>query len=237
MFKTNNTIGPGGTLKAKVMWAPQLWELAVGAHKLAKKGPSHFDQAIVAIVFSAAFLEAFMNELLDNACELSARTRSKKIRMLAVLGQWALDPQKNMGLKTKFELAKIILSGKPYNTGTRPYQDFDGLLRLRNSIVHMDETDEIIATEHSGDTVEEGRILLDSRFASVKRPKAMEWLKSKGISPSDPQEDSLRCLCRPETSEVACEAASAMIRDVLSWRMPQDLEQMVAPYHNLSPVS
>ena len=93
------------------------------------------NDALVAILFSAATLEAFVMELAllaDGDSKLFGRT---DLQALADI----LDETESSraSIRLKFLLAKLILSGKPYEKGSLPYQDFETLFALRDAIVHL----------------------------------------------------------------------------------------------------
>jgi hypothetical protein len=117
-----------------------LYLVAKKAYERTTSAPSDtaFDQdeALVAILFSAATLEAFINEF-----DLFANISSNLLyphAMLRFLAQVLSEIETSRGsVRLKYLLAKSVLSGVPYEKGKKPYQDFDLLFRIRDEIVHM----------------------------------------------------------------------------------------------------
>jgi hypothetical protein len=124
-----------------------LFGMAVKAHQRLKDSVSDTtpDQrdALVAILFSAATLEAYINELTLYANQ--APGVQGPFQMLA--GVLNSIEEGNGSVREKYMLAKIVLSGEPYNKGARPYQDFALLFTIRNAIVHM-QPEHITEDEH-----------------------------------------------------------------------------------------
>jgi hypothetical protein len=64
-------------------------------------------------------------------CPGDSRNRGKALRDALEL----IEEGKGQ-LSLKFQVAKFILSGTSYETGARPYQDFELLLDIRNGLIH-----------------------------------------------------------------------------------------------------
>jgi hypothetical protein len=91
--------------------------------------------AMVCLLFSAATLEAFIMELallLPNDAMLSGVAA-----LQATADAIDLAEDSRGSVQLKFQLAKYVLTGRPYDKGSQPYQDFDALVAIRNAIVHM----------------------------------------------------------------------------------------------------
>ncbi|MGB2984816.1 MAG: hypothetical protein WBE26_02945 [Phycisphaerae bacterium] len=107
--------------------------------------PDQLD-ALTALLFSAATLEAFIMEL-ALLSENGARTcpAPSPVHLLAPILQ---ETEVSHGsVRLKYLLAKAILSGQAYDKGGRPYQDFDLLFTIRDAIVHL-KPDEIKEKPH-----------------------------------------------------------------------------------------
>ncbi len=128
---------------------PGVLMLACGSlHLLAKKAyertltatsertPDQPD-ALSAIILSVVSLEAFVGELVEVVrgliphCPEDSRNRGK-----ALIDALELIQEGKGQLALKFQVAKFILSGTSYETGAKPYQDFDLLLDIRNGLIH-----------------------------------------------------------------------------------------------------
>jgi hypothetical protein len=51
-----------------------------------------------------------------------------------------IEMVENMEIRSKYYLLPLLLWGKTFDRGTRPYQDFEVLIRLRNYLVHYKMT-------------------------------------------------------------------------------------------------
>ncbi len=92
------------------------------------------DDALSAILFSAAALEAWIAEL----GLLTRMTVLPTSPTLAALGQAIEDIENSRGsVRLKYHIAMTLLTGKGYDRGAQPYQDFDLLFSLRDALVHM----------------------------------------------------------------------------------------------------
>lgn len=116
-----------------------LFKIAVSAYERTESSLSDNtggqNDALVAILFSAVALEAFIMDLALIAAADSQLLRRTDLQALANI----LDETESSrgSIRLKFLFAKSILSGKPYEKGSLPYQDFDILFILRDSIIHM----------------------------------------------------------------------------------------------------
>jgi len=94
------------------------------------------NDALVAILFSAATLEAFIAELALHAEGVAVLAGAPPyIRDLANVINEAEDSRGSVRLK--YLLVKSILPGDSYDKGSNPFQDFDLLFLLRDNITHM----------------------------------------------------------------------------------------------------
>ncbi|MGH9509550.1 MAG: hypothetical protein ACRD2M_06420 [Terriglobales bacterium] len=81
-------------------------------------------------------IEAFINELAVIAAIHVAKDGAPG--WLTTLGEVLNEAEEARGsLQSKYQLAMFVVSGKPFERGKAPFQDFDTLLRLRNDIVHL----------------------------------------------------------------------------------------------------
>jgi hypothetical protein len=120
-------------------WA--LHHIAVKSYERTKLAPSDTtpgqDDALVAILFSAASLEAQLMELahIATATEMSRATDSLRLQALSDILE-ELEEAK-ASVQAKYRVARRILLGTGYDKGAHPFQDFQILIRLRNAIVHL----------------------------------------------------------------------------------------------------
>jgi hypothetical protein len=96
--------------------------LRVGGHK----------EALVSVVFAAASMEAFLNE----SVYLAESTRSVQ-PVISTFAQVIGEAEEAKAqIQAKFQLANLILTGRSYDKGSPPYQDFSDLCAVRNSLMH-----------------------------------------------------------------------------------------------------
>ncbi|MFN8669639.1 MAG: hypothetical protein U0164_20795 [Gemmatimonadaceae bacterium] len=108
------------------------------ARDLAREAEKQPLKSIAAIIMSAASVEGFINELLEELqFELHGSSSSKMPRKLRLLARLAgeLD-QRNASVALKLQLYVGCLRTEPWDTGHAMYQDLDLLLKLRNALVH-----------------------------------------------------------------------------------------------------
>ncbi len=82
--------------------------------------------AIDVYILSVTALEAFINEVCFGG---------PKIRMING-APVPRDQIEDLELKKKYYLLPLLLWGKTYERGARPYQDFEMLIRIRNDLIH-----------------------------------------------------------------------------------------------------
>jgi hypothetical protein len=93
--------------------------------------------ALSAIILSVVSLEALIGELVEVVRGLLPHhPKDSRNRGKALIDALELIEEGRGQLALKFQIAKLILSGTPYETGARPYQDFDLLLEIRNGLIH-----------------------------------------------------------------------------------------------------
>jgi hypothetical protein len=102
------------------------------AEKGVRRSKREPDQAIVAVLFSAASVEAFVNDLM----EVSAFTRNdEKSQLLHDVLSEAEDQKASVMMK--LQLTCRILTGTRMDRGSRVFQDVELLFKLRNHLIHM----------------------------------------------------------------------------------------------------
>jgi len=100
------------------------------------KKPGNAEDSLIAIVFSAAAVEAFINDLEELAAGTggSKGTDHPKIRLLADVLSEAEESKASARLK--YFLIGSVLKGEPFKKGAQPWQDLELLLKLRDAVVH-----------------------------------------------------------------------------------------------------
>jgi hypothetical protein len=90
----------------------------------------------VALLFSAFWLEAFVNDLLDSLT-WHAGCGDKLPRRLATLAAVASELEEQRAqLPAKIHIISAVLLGRSFDRSANPYQDFDLLLAIRHRLVH-----------------------------------------------------------------------------------------------------
>lgn len=128
------------------LWAAK--EFAVKAKEIEDQytGNPYFDirhrvYVMNSILSSAAFIEAAINELFQDAAD-DHRTHIESLppMNIAILSDyWQMTEQKNkshIGILDKYQLALRFCGHEPMNKGHNLYQNVDMVIKLRNTIVH-----------------------------------------------------------------------------------------------------
>jgi len=94
--------------------------------------------ALIAIVFAALGVEAFINELAEMA-QRDADMYGPGLGGTATLRDLAttlVEIEDARGpVELKYQMASKILSGRTFDQGAQPFQDFRDLMRLRDALV------------------------------------------------------------------------------------------------------
>lgn len=103
------------------------------ARTACKRAGEARDDTIVAIVFAVAGLESFLNEVLEHL----RRDRTPALQQVKAIVEASDLYERNATLPLKVQLLSAALSGEALDRGAQPYQDFDLLLAIRNTVVHQ----------------------------------------------------------------------------------------------------
>jgi hypothetical protein len=119
--------------------APTLFAIAVDSAKRIAGGPragGHND-ALVSVVFAAASLEAFLGETAYLAAAKSSFRPKPEPPIVSAFAQVMEDAEESrVQIQSKFQLGNLVLTGKTYDKGAAPYQDFSDLIAVRNLLMH-----------------------------------------------------------------------------------------------------
>ena len=161
------------------------------------------EDAIVAVIFSVAAMETFINEIGTLASMSSGNPtyfphEPPSIRILADLLE-EIEGARGGSIRLKFSLARTVLSGgTPYEKGGQLYQDFDLLVSLRNQLIHFKELNEM-------------------QWSETDVPRIVERLRAKNILAEFP--DSIpQPIIYFQTRAVArwaCNTAAAIVQSIL----------------------
>jgi hypothetical protein len=171
--------------------------------------------ALVSIVFSVLTLEAFMNEL----AEFALTSDMEQPPVIDVLAEFLKDSEEsNASLETKFTVGSWILTGKRFERGKQPFQDFALLVRLRNDIVHF----------KANDRFEEG-VPVGKRHANL-----ISKFRDKNILAEDTREDILsswsHLIQTKAAAEWSCKTAARMVMDFYKKLPSGDFRDSIVPY-------
>jgi hypothetical protein len=163
--------------------------------------------ALVAITFSAATLEAFINEAADLAWRMRPVSLPPRAESLTTFGKLAREVETLQGgVQFKYHLASTVFAGHPYDEGRPPFQDFDDLLTLRNRLLHLRPMGEVEPTLR-------GRMV-------VENPPFVERLRGRNITAiAINTETPVPWIDRISTRAAArwaCNSAAEMIRSVVT---------------------
>lgn len=195
-----------------IIYSDHLFKIAKNGYQKASQGDKIYRQndAIVAIVFSALALEAFINELLVIAKmeKLSGSSEDWLDKLIEAIEEPSTDgiSAKKPNGKWKSTWEKFMLAskalGSKFDKKSSPYEDFADLFQLRNCLVHLKPEDLIEPDE-------------DEIYNYVGR-KLIERLQSKGILQQYTSVKSITLLVSTaEAASWACETTSKMVIAIL----------------------
>jgi hypothetical protein len=117
--------------------APTLFSIALDSAKRITGEPrvgGHND-ALISVVFAASSLEAFVNEATYLA-ERKSHSPGEPPTVSAFAQVMDDAEESRASIHSKFQLGNLVLTGKPYQKGKEPYQDFADLIAIRNLLMH-----------------------------------------------------------------------------------------------------
>jgi hypothetical protein len=160
------------------------------------------DDVLTAIVFSVGGAEAFLNEAIELATTVVFMHESDPDKISA-FGEMGKQIEESRGsIELKYQTAKWIFSGKAFNRGASPYQDFALLISVRNAIIHYKLLDKIELTP-SGDM-------------QMNAPAIIGRLESKDVlsdAPLYPHQSWLQRIATPEMATWSCATTAQMVSD------------------------
>jgi hypothetical protein len=188
------------TVITNYLHATYLFGVALRAAK-AKSGRT--GQPVVAIVFCASALEAFINECGRLARIVPTASKQNVVDSFACVMHELEDRRETLAVK--YHLGLLVFRGATWDEGSQPLQDFRLLIAVRNEIVHM-----------KGDTWE-------AKFEPGRRhpertrdqyPKFVRELHSRNLIPTPSKStSSLEQLSNPTVAAWACRTAVAMTQE------------------------
>jgi hypothetical protein len=158
------------------------------------------DNALIAILFSAAALEAWIMDFGHAASQAGS-----KLHAIATMVEEAEEIRGSA--LTKFQWAKLLLDGRGYDKGKAPFQDFALLMDLRNGIVHLKP---------------------ERMFESTsKTMAALQDRKLWALDRTDPMRSRISLISTRAAARWACNVVIDMI-DSIRYSAPADLTPLVS---------
>jgi hypothetical protein len=189
-----------------------LYNIAKGAYERTKSAETDTtrgqNDAAVALLFSAATLEAFIMELALHA--ESGADLCPQPSPLLFLSHVLKETEASRGsIRLKYLLAKSILSGQSYDQGSKPYQDFNLLFNIRDAIVHL-KPEQIKPRTH-------------------KIVAALSSMKLCSHEDPNVQASWLHQITTRAVAQWACNVVRDMVNSIRDC-IPDDAEETVNPY-------
>jgi hypothetical protein len=190
-----------------------LFGIAKQAYERAKAGAKHdrsheSNEPLIAIVFAAAAGEAFINEIGELASQPAGSfpelgPEPGQVQTLAGLLSEVEDARGTTNLK--YLLGKLALSGKTFDKGANPYQDFAILMDLRNSLMHL-----------KFDRIESVKI----NEVRIHYPGVVAKLRSRNVLAQFEDDDNAVAswvfrISTPAVARWGCNATAAMVKDIV----------------------
>jgi hypothetical protein len=163
--------------------------------------------ATIAIIFSAAATEGFINELAELVRGRKQNPNLFRIppNVCAFADAWEEVESSHGSIRLKYLISSQILSGAAFDKGSNPFQDFDLLIKLRDDHMHLKSKDTEL--EKVGDT-----------FVTKPKGKYIHALTDRGLAMQVEEGLSVSWLHRVQTAEMAdwaCQTALNIILKVL----------------------
>ena len=119
----------------RMIEAGLLFGIAIDAIRAIRVDPRKGGQrsALVSIIFSVIALESFINEMAEQAQNMSPTQPAEVGTFAQIMGDADED---HASLDFRVRLAHWIMTGRMMDRGSQPYQDFTLLIWLRNDLVH-----------------------------------------------------------------------------------------------------
>jgi len=177
---------------------------------------------IIAIIFSASALEAFINELGDT--DLYDFLFSKPPESVQAFAAMMKEIEESKGpIRLKYQVARAAFAGQAYNQGTSPFQEFTLLFKLRDEIVHLKAEKKI-------------KFSAEGKITSIQAPGVIERLP-KNILASFNAGDSyswLDLVNTPATARWSCNTASKMVLSILDVLPAGEFKEQVTSFYKVS---
>ncbi len=191
------------------------------AHNAAVGSTVNSDNGPIALLFSAAFVEALMNEYLHDL----ARRKDADDEPLEALARAAGLHDRFTPLDRKFKVLKLGASSDPLDFGSGAFQRMALLLELRNWLVHL-RPEQLNLVENLEDP---GDLLVN-----VDHHKLVSQLVNCGALKELPEKRMFplaTAVCMPEVAVWCYNTAYAVVVETAKWlpqwRAPHDMHPAI----------
>lgn len=234
--------------------APMLFSIALDSAGRINDVPraGGHNEALVSVVFAASSLEAFLNE--------SAYLAERKSHFpgepptVSAFAQVMDDAEESRApIQSKFQLGNLVLTGKTYDKGRTPYQDFSDLIAVRNLLMHGKANERFLTVDGKRVVLNPAAVIDKLAAKNILHEAAPEhqkgfvavagdtFMAEAVVLKDDFNLDSLPSKCLPErlmsrwtyvigtkaVARWACDAASGMVTDLIDKTPPGNWKQMM----------
>jgi hypothetical protein len=170
--------------------------------------------ALVTIILATISTEAFINELHHWAEDQSGPSAPGWINALGdVLGE---AEKSRSTIELKYQIARFILTGQPFDRGAAPFQDFALLISVRNLIVHSKPQEAKVERDANGKLVwVEPRILCRLQRAGILSVSDSLRDAASRLGAETIISDLLAEISTHSVAKWACRAAAGAVNGVL----------------------
>lgn len=137
----------------------------------------HHACVVSAVIMSAAFLEANINELFSDCADEQFARNLSTLRAKDLMGRlWekGIPRTASYSILEKYEIALELNDKAGFNTGATPYQDVKLLVELRNALIHFEP--ETIQSHSVNEAQKVHKF--EKRFAGKFSPNALTGAKN-----------------------------------------------------------
>jgi hypothetical protein len=191
--------------------------LAHVAKEAVAAAPTKPNQSLVAIIFSCAFVEALVNDYLDELRD-SVDEGLQTIKHVAD----AAELNGRISLRRKIQVLRAAAKGEPAPFGSGPLQRFGLLIDMRNWLVHMrPELVDLVENPH-----ETGHVMVNADDHKIV--KQLVGFKVIQQPPGNRMSTVSQALFTPEAAAWSYRTAYDVAIDIGSWlpgwRIPPDIQ-------------
>ncbi len=171
---------------------------------------------MICAVFAVAAVETFVYELGEEAFRSEDKVHGEFFRGL---GKLVRDMEESrFQLPVKLDWIARYLTGKRARGESGAFQDFEILVRLRNTIIHLKDSEETCWYE-------------DGSIDVKGTPKIVDQLQSKGVIPPDYMPSWIVAISDRKVAEWSCETAIRLVEALLGMLPTSELKRFMEIPH------